>query len=214
MPQTAPPPVPALPSLTERKRLLVRRRIIEAADELFTARGFEDVSVSDIALRADVGRTTFFRYFVDKTEVVFAKEQAMLDAIALAGNDGTAGAASTCADAVEQLRSIVLDLCQQATADSAAYQRHSDLIARHLELRARDALKTQQIAISLSEVLRARGTDEAVAVLAAQIALACYYTGRQRATSAAGLSDETRAAFDEALSLGHGRNPRGQLQNP
>ena len=58
-----PPSTPVPASLMERKRRLVQQRIIKAADELFAAEGFDNVSVSDIAERADVGRTTFFRYF-------------------------------------------------------------------------------------------------------------------------------------------------------
>ncbi|WP_244256171.1 helix-turn-helix domain-containing protein [Rathayibacter sp. VKM Ac-2760] len=61
-------------SLVERKQRAARGRIIEAADAPFSERGFDSVSVTDIAERAEVGRTTFFRHFGDKTEVVFAKE--------------------------------------------------------------------------------------------------------------------------------------------
>jgi len=195
-------PALARSSLVERKRQRVRQRIVEAADELFSARGYGDVSVSDIAARADVGRSTFFRYFGDKTEVVFAKEQAMLDAIAAAEGDSTAGAARTSTEAVEQLRPLVLDLCQQAADDRDAYQRHYDLLEQHLELRARDALKTQQIAGRLSEVLRSRGTEETLAVFAAQIALACYQSARQRASAAGSLTRAAEEAFQDALGLG------------
>jgi AcrR family transcriptional regulator len=202
MTQAPSPPVPVPASLMERKRRLVRQRIVEAADELFSTHGFGNVSVSDIAARADVGRTTFFRYFGDKTEVVFAKEQGMLDAIAVAEGDDTVGAARTAKDAVAQLRPIVLDLCEQAVEDHGAYQRHSDLLEQHVELRARDALKTQEFAGRLSEVLQSRGTEDAVAVFAAQIALACYQTARRRADTARTLTQATQAAFDEALTLG------------
>lgn len=197
-------PTTAPSSLVERKRQLVRQRIVEAADELFAARGFGDVSVTDIAARADVGRSTFFRYFGDKSEVVFAKEQAMLDAIAAAAVDSTAGAARTSAEALEQLRPLVVDLCARAAGDFDAYRRHYELLEQHLELRARDALKTQQIAGRLADVLRSRGTEETVAVFAAQIALACYQSARQRASTSAGLARAAQDAFDDALGLGRG----------
>ena len=70
--------------LVERKRRQARQRIIQAAEELFLARGFDEVSVGDIAERAEVGRTTFFRHFGDKQEVVFAKWQELLETIAAA----------------------------------------------------------------------------------------------------------------------------------
>jgi len=204
-----PQPVPA--SLVERKQRLVQQRIVEAASELFDARGFDNVSVTDIAARAEVGRTTFFRYFGDKSEVVFAKEQEMLDAIvSSAAEGGTSGTARTAGEAVEQLRPIVLDLCERATADAKGFTRHTQLLERHLELRARDALKLQQISDKLSEVLTDRGTDEATAVFAAQVALACYQTARRRADTPRALPAAAREAFDQALALGtpRPRHPR------
>jgi AcrR family transcriptional regulator len=196
-------PDPSQPatSLMERKRRLVEQRILAAADELFAASGFENVSVTDIAARADVGRTTFFRYFGDKTEVVFAREREVLDSVAALAADGL-GVARTTAEAVELLRPLVLEICARVTSDVAEYERHSRLLALHPELQARAALKAQQVAGMLSGALSSSGTDERVAVLAAHIALACYQTGLRQAATAGALTDETRAAFDAALLLG------------
>jgi AcrR family transcriptional regulator len=191
-------------SLVARKQRVARQRIVEAADELFALRGFDDVSVTDIAERAEVGRTTFFRYFGDKSEVVFAKEEAMYDAIARAGGDSRVGTAHDSRAAVEQLLPIVLDLCEQAAVDPAAYGRRAELLERHVELRAREALKNRQLADRLSAILRDRGTPDDIAVFAAQIALACYETARRRAPTPAELTRATRDAFAEALSLGRG----------
>ncbi|HEY0237657.1 MAG TPA: helix-turn-helix domain-containing protein [Friedmanniella sp.] len=199
------PPAAVPGSLVERKQRAVRQRIIEAATELFGTQGFDNVSVSDIAAHADVGRTTFFRYFGDKSEVVFAREPEMLDAIVVAAADAPAGTARTASEAVAQLRPIVLDVCDRATADRAGYERHTELLEQHLELRARDALKLQQLSGRLSQVLIDRGTDEATAVFAAQVALACYQTARLRRHDAAGLTAAARAAFDQALDLGAAR---------
>ena len=202
-----PDPSATLEPLADRKRRLVRQRIVEAADELFAARGFDNVSVSDIAAQADVGRTTFFRYFGDKQEVVFAQEQQMLDAIAEVAQQELFPVARTATEAVEQLRPIVVALCDRATADLDAYARHSLLLEQHLELRGRDAVKIQQIGVLLAEILVGRGTDEATAVFASQIALACYQTGQRRAKTPASLTDETRAAFDQAATLGQQSAP-------
>ena len=194
------PPLP----LVERKRRQARQRIIEAAEELFRERGFDDVSVGDIAERAEVGRTTFFRHFGDKQEVVFAKEQELLETIAAAGQEEDTAAARSATDAVEQLRPILLALCAQATADPEAYTRHFQLIEQHPELRARDAVKMQQIAGKLSELLIHRGSDEATALLAGQIALACYQTAKRLGNNPHTLADETQAAFRRAFTLGTG----------
>ena len=188
--------------LVERKQRHARLRIVQAAEELFFARGFDDVSVSDIAERAEVGRTTFFRHFGDKQEVVFAKEQELLDAIADVDTTDDIGAARTATEAVAQLRPIVLALCARIAADPEAYTRHFELVDRHPELRARDAVKMQQVAGKLADLLVHRGADEAIAVLAGQIALACFQTAKRLGNNPLTLTDETRNAFDRALTLG------------
>jgi AcrR family transcriptional regulator len=190
--------------LVERKRRQARQRIIEAARELFLERGYDGVSVGDIAERAEVGRTTFFRHFGDKQEVVFANEQKLLDTIAAAGQADNTPAPRSATEAVEQLRPVLLALCVQATADPEAYTRHFQLIEQHPELRGRDAVKTQQIADKLSDLLIHRGSDQATAIFAAQVALACYQTARLLSNNPHTLEDDTRAALSRALTLGAG----------
>jgi AcrR family transcriptional regulator len=189
----------ALP-LVERKRRQARQRIIQAAEELFLARGFDEVSVGDIAERAEVGRTTFFRHFGDKQEVVFAKWQELLETIAAAGQAEGTAAARNATEAVEQLRPVVLSLCAQAAADPEAYSRHFQLIEQHPELRARDAVKMQQTADKLSDLL----IHEATARFAGQAAVACYQTAKSLGNNPHTLVDETQAAFRRALTLGTG----------
>jgi len=190
--------------LVERKQRQARQRIIEAALELFLERGFDAVSVGDIAERAEVGRTTFFRHFGDKQEVVFAKEQELLETIAAASRADDTAAARSATEAVQQLRPVLLALCARAAADPEAYTRHFQLIEQHAELRAREAVKTQQIADKLGELLIDRGSDEATARLAAQIAIACYQTAKRLGNNPRTLVDETRTAFGRVLTLGTG----------
>ena len=61
-------------TLHARKRRKARAMIVSAAFQLFAEHGFENVTVAAIAERAEVGRTTFFRYFGDKQQVLFADE--------------------------------------------------------------------------------------------------------------------------------------------
>ncbi|MCA1218728.1 TetR/AcrR family transcriptional regulator [Streptomyces sp. 8L] len=188
--------------LVERKQRQARQRIIEAAQELFREHGFNGVSVGDIAERAEVGRTTFFRHFHDKQEVVFAREQELLDTITAAGQTDDAAPPRSVSEAVEQLGPILLTLCARASVDPKGYTDHFALIERHPELRDRDAAKVQQVGDRLSELLVRRGADEATAVLAGQIALACFQTARRLGNNPHTLVDDTRAALTRTLALG------------
>ena len=56
-------------------------RLVDAAFALFAERGFEHTTVDDIAERAGVGRTTFFRHFGSKEQVIFPDHDGLLDSI-------------------------------------------------------------------------------------------------------------------------------------
>lgn len=59
-------------SLRERKKVQTRRRLLTEATKLFTERGFDQVSVAEIAEAADVSKMTVFNYFDSKEDLVFA----------------------------------------------------------------------------------------------------------------------------------------------
>ena len=48
-----------------------RERLVRAAIDLFTERGYDKTTVIEIAERAGLTKTTFFRHFPDKREVLF-----------------------------------------------------------------------------------------------------------------------------------------------
>ena len=54
----------------ERKKRRTREAITDAAFTLFAERGFEAVTVTEIAERADVARATLFSYFPTKQSIV------------------------------------------------------------------------------------------------------------------------------------------------
>jgi AcrR family transcriptional regulator len=56
--------------LRERKKLRTRQVISDVAIRLFLARGFDAVSVADIAAAAEVSKPTLFRYFPAKEDLV------------------------------------------------------------------------------------------------------------------------------------------------
>ncbi|HYB38007.1 MAG TPA: mycofactocin system transcriptional regulator [Mycobacterium sp.] len=52
-----------------RRRSTTRHHITDVAIELFAARGFDEVSVDDVAAAAGIARRTLFRYYVSKNAI-------------------------------------------------------------------------------------------------------------------------------------------------
>src|SRR5579875_3168201 len=89
----------------------VRDRLVVAAVDLFTEQGYDATTVAQIAERAGTTKSTFFRYFADKRELLVAGQETLsrllaegiaeapegtspLDAVA-AGLERASGAMST-----------------------------------------------------------------------------------------------------------------------
>ncbi|UKY51775.1 TetR/AcrR family transcriptional regulator [Streptomyces inhibens] len=65
--------------LRERKKLQTRRVISDAAIELFLSRGFDAVSVADVAAAAEVSNMTVFNYFPTKEDLVLHRVEDHFD---------------------------------------------------------------------------------------------------------------------------------------
>jgi AcrR family transcriptional regulator len=164
-------------SLTDRKRRRAKETIRQAALDLFNERGFDAVSVTDIAERAEVGRTTFFRYFGDKQEVLFSDPAEVTDvASAPAERIGSSMAAALAA-----ARRLVVSYIEGITADPEAFRRHEELVGSHPELYARSLVKHRSYAEALTDRLQRWGATPPTARQAAEIGLACYYIGQATA---------------------------------
>jgi len=168
-------------SLTDRKRRRAKDAIRQAARELFSERGFDAVSVTDIAERAEVGRTTFFRYFGDKQEVLFSDPGE-----AAAELTGRAPApperiGSSLPAALAAARRLVVGYIEVITADHAEYRRHQELVNSHPELYARSLVKQRRYAEALADQLLSWGATAVIARQAAELGLACFYIGQATA---------------------------------
>jgi AcrR family transcriptional regulator len=78
-PERAAAPEPE--GLRERKKRLTREAIFAAADRLFAERGFENVTVAEIADAANVSAKTVFSYASAKEELLFRGQPTVLDAV-------------------------------------------------------------------------------------------------------------------------------------
>ena len=65
----------SMPDLRSRKRLAMREVISNAATALFLERGFDQVTVDEIAAAADVGRMTVFNHFPRKEDLFFDRDE-------------------------------------------------------------------------------------------------------------------------------------------
>jgi len=95
----------ALP-LRERKKALTRAAIVQTAQRLFEERGFDNVTVAEIADAANVSVKTLFVYFRAKEDLAFADNRLIDEIIAalVARPPGTTHAEAVAAELVAQVR--------------------------------------------------------------------------------------------------------------
>lgn len=158
-----------------RKRLATRQTISDAATRLFIARGFDQVTVDEIAAAADVGRMTVFNHFPRKEDMFFDRDEearAMLRA-ALRERDPHVAP-------VETLRLLVHRLIAQNSPAVEFSARSAGFITT---VEASDTLKArarairdelaQVLAVALADCVQREPTDPA-ARLAAALLLATW----------------------------------------
>ena len=153
-----------------------RGRLLHAAVELFTDRGYDATTAAQIAEHAGLTRTTLFRHFADKREILFQGQQTL---VALATDAVRDAPATTTPFAL--VRSAVLALCTPHTADRRETGRRLDsILSTSPELRERAAFKRAAISEALRDALTARLGDARAAALLADLGVRAYYDGFAR----------------------------------
>lgn len=138
-------------------------RLTRAALELFEEQGFENTSVVEIADRARVTTRTFFRYFADKAEALFAESERIRATLVQAVLDAP--------DVSEPLHVVTTTLAGfdwSGPGLELQRQRHA-VIAANPGLLERDLIKQHDIAMGFVDALQRRGVDERTAHLAARV---------------------------------------------
>ena len=140
-------------------------RLALAALELFAERGYENTTVIDIAQRAGLTKSTFFRHFQDKREVLFGNgSMNELLAEAIAAAPATATPLEAVAHALDVLgRRAFTPARREFTA------RRRAVIAANPELQEREALKGLGLTASMTEALKRRGVPELTSCVAAEL---------------------------------------------
>lgn len=141
------------------------QRLADAALELFAERGYENTTVLDIARRAGLAKSTFFRHFRDKREVLFG-EDAMTERLttAIAAAPAEAAPLEAVACALDALGRDVFTPARRAFT-----VRRRAVIAANPDLQEREALKGVRLTGSVARALADRGVPGLVARVAAEL---------------------------------------------
>jgi AcrR family transcriptional regulator len=172
-----------------------RGRLQQAAMELYRERGFDQTTVAEIAARAGLTERTFFRYFVDKREVLFAGSNVLQDTLVAALADAPEAAAP-----IDQ----VLAALEAAGDffDNRDFSRHRQaVIDAHPDLQERELIKLASLAAALAEALRRRGVHEPDASLTAEAGIAVFKIAFGRWINDTGERDFTDLIHESLAAL-------------
>ncbi|TGD87867.1 TetR family transcriptional regulator [Mycolicibacterium sp. CH28] len=140
-------------------------RLGQAAVELFVSRGYEGVTVAEIAERAGLTKRTFFRHFADKREVLFGGQ----DAYHQLFTDAIAGAPAG-ATPLEAIGAALAAFAAGFADDRRDFlAKRQTVIISNPDLRERDLLKAAALTTAMADALAARGVKQPTASLAAHI---------------------------------------------
>lgn len=170
-------------------------RLGVAAVELFADRGYENVTVADIAERAGLTKRTFFRHFADKREILFRGQDTYREmfADAIARAPAEVGPMEAVGAALLAFTAGFADDRREFLATRQA------VIEANPDLKERDLLKTATLTAAMADALVARGVNPSTAKLAANVgalafadALGCWLQPGNRKSMAELAADALR----------------------
>ena len=145
-------------------------RLQRAALELFLERGYEQVTVAQIAERAGLTRRSFFNHFTDKREIFFAGASAFQAhvtahiAAAPPDRDPLQAAIAALASGGAQIAKMAGDAARPVRS----------VIAASAELRERDLTKMAAVTRAIADTLTHRGAPARAADLTARTAVTIF----------------------------------------
>ncbi len=193
--------------LRERKKRATRQHISDIATRLFTERGFEQVTIDDVAAAADVSKMTVFNYFPRKEDLFFDRTDDVQQLLGEALRHRESHPRRT---PVATLRALAHDLAEQrhplvrVNARAAAFWK---TVRESPALRARTRELSEEIERDLAKLLVASVDGQAgdpTARLIAAVLLGAWRTAFREAVrrQKSSPSDAVREAFLELLDRG------------
>ncbi|GAA0896387.1 TetR family transcriptional regulator [Pseudonocardia zijingensis] len=171
-----------------------------AALELFSTRGYEQTTATEIAQAVGLTERTFFRHFSDKREVLFHGQERLTEAF-LSGVEAAPADASPMEVVAAALQSAASFFPDERRSHSQARQ---SVIDQNPALKERERHKLAGLATALADALRARGVDELAATLAAQTGITVFeitFARWIREDEQRSLADISSEVLNELLTL-------------
>jgi AcrR family transcriptional regulator len=149
-----------------------RGRLEQAAYELFLDRGYDQITVADIAQRAGLTERTFFRHYADKREVLFGGATMLQDELLRA-----LGELPPALPTIEAVRIAVEALSSLMHGRRALARERQRIVTAHADLQERELIKRATLTAALAQALQHRGVLEPAASLAADMGIAVFHVG-------------------------------------
>ena len=179
-------------------------RLQYAAMSLYFERGYDAVTVAEIAERAGLTKRTFFRHYADKREVLFAGAPAF--------QAGVVAAVAAVPPDEPPATTAITALAETSGAQLAQYgewaRARRDLVASSADLRERSLIKSADLAGAIATALQQRGVAAEAATLTAHTCVTAFTVGYDRWADGDGTGDlptvvrQTLDALRTAISSG------------
>src|SRR5262249_33099831 len=138
------------PGLRERKKQRTREQIAETARRLFTKRGFDHVTIAEVAEAADVSEQTVFNYFPTKEDLVYWRLESFEEELLAAVRDRHPGESliqafgrfalrrrGLLAERDDEARRRLVEFTRMITESPALLRREREIFERYTDSLAR-----------------------------------------------------------------------------
>jgi len=146
-----------------------RGRLAQAALELYAERGYDQVTVAEIAQRAGLTERTFFRHYADKREVLSYGADQLRELLVRGVDEAPAEMAP-----IDMVGAALESATDALPGDSAMAARRQAVVNASPELLERELIKMSTFALAVADALRRRGVADPAASLAAEAGLAVF----------------------------------------
>lgn len=170
-----------------------RGRLLRAAIELFLEQGYDATTTTQIAARAGLTKTTLFRLFADKREILFQGQQSVIELAVHAIQEAPVGSSP-----IQVLSAAVTAMSDTHSEQHQVAGRKIDsIIETTPELQERAVFKRFAITRAIEQALEDRLGDPRRAGLLADLGVGAYYDAFASWITAGGQRSFTDVVVEE-----------------